>query len=1188
MDQNVNDQKKPKPSVLAPWQQLANQPAMSPSAAKPTGPVTGLQFLDSLGDRAGDRERKFWSQPIPKHLRDTYHISEPKPIAEPPQIEHGLYNVNPHEDALNDLGIVWSKGSGKGIIPAMKATIEGLASNGWSLGIYDFHQGHGDPNHLGANDPHLQGRAVDIDQINGVPVTGAATAQSLAFARAALHFNPTARIGVGGALYDKLHAQFGARVFRDVPNHLHLQVRPSSHIIEPNRSGGPTPRPEPSLEHQMSPVFHPAPAQSLDQAITPLAEQIAASMPGVFSSDAGAQKILNAKRNIVDQIAGHQELLFAIYNAHHLDTMMAHRGIETHNVENVWRLWGKNPGAMLDLYGLNSPTYLRAIAKNDLAGPTGTDALYARYMLAHPGLAGAGTFLVELANPMSWAEDAGVGKVFSIAGDALHAMPSAERAFLHMTQVLSPFREITARFGTKARAMFGAIAQALRRGHAAVFDWLIGHLKDLSPEEQREVLQRSASLPGYKNHGHGWGHFAGTKDDLADRPDLTEKAKVLRAKIRQVSRERKKFGFGSSLDPKTFVPMAGMAGESGRSADEMSILDALSGGPRTTTRTEHTKGFTLYDYERNGQLNTNVVPSDVFYNYLAAHESNKALYKLTHAAESRFPSMMKHVPEDTVEPGLEPETGEATLKFRPAKKVYDEWGRPMIRGTKAGIGSDAKNASPFEKWLGSAYFSGEFARFLQANQAVMSGVPDDILKREMGIPTSNFVHWVGVMNKVTRAFKVLVPFVHTVGHLATNANAASRASLPEALGNYVRAISGTLLGLPEFLHAADGFPGIKVIGNTVEHVRSAIEKKIWLGSAQLAKDLYESAEAGAQVEMGRPVSLLGNASPTKIFLLPSKNLTRGERLDRFLTGLQQANMRVTFGKRGEGMQAARLFKKFTDPNGAWRMDPEDAAWAVRDVLGNYANVNPNSLASKLFFFLPWLWSNTGFWIKQMVLNPRSLTAINTGARREQQMEMDPRAFDASYELPYGTITFRDQQGLGHYSPPFPQKELLEAAGVFGADQTPLSRSENLARVMSSRATPIVKAAMDMAGTMAGEPAQPGSYHGWYDTVLDKDADASDQRKQAFQYLVELFTGPIGPLDWKDQAIERLGAGYVSRPQTDLQRRRTAILSREEQRQLGKLYDQFKRGSLSRDAFERRSNARRAVYERRLKLIQENP
>lgn len=96
------------------------------------------------------------------------------------------------------------------------------------MGVYDFDKGH----HYAPNDPHLDGRAMDVDTINGESVTGRASPLAMRFVRDALASDPNLRLGLSGQLYTTFARIDPNRVFEDAGSGPHIHVELSAAAIQ--------------------------------------------------------------------------------------------------------------------------------------------------------------------------------------------------------------------------------------------------------------------------------------------------------------------------------------------------------------------------------------------------------------------------------------------------------------------------------------------------------------------------------------------------------------------------------------------------------------------------------------------------------------------------------------------------------------------------------------------------------------------------------------------------------------------------------------------------------------------------------------------------------------------------------------------------------------------------------------------
>jgi hypothetical protein len=161
--------------------------------------------------------------------------------------------VGPYaSDVMTDYNNQWTGDQSHGITPALRSEMDLLKAQGFNMGVYDFTEAHGT---LPKTNSHRQGRAADIDSINGHMIGNTATPDVIALAVAALKSNAT--VGAFPDLLKKLEAmgyQEGngpGQVFADSDAHVHVQVAngtmqlrtPSGQIVTTTV----TPAPQPAV-----------------------------------------------------------------------------------------------------------------------------------------------------------------------------------------------------------------------------------------------------------------------------------------------------------------------------------------------------------------------------------------------------------------------------------------------------------------------------------------------------------------------------------------------------------------------------------------------------------------------------------------------------------------------------------------------------------------------------------------------------------------------------------------------------------------------------------------------------------------------------------------------------------------------------------------------------------------------------
>jgi hypothetical protein len=863
-----------------------------------------------------------------------------------------------------------------------------------------------------------------------------------------------------------------------------------------------------------------------------------------------------ARHNVLDEIAGHQDIMYALVQATQMDSILK---TGTKHRDQALHLWMTDPGAMEDMYGYNSKPYLEAMA----AHGADWEKVQAKYELAHPLAAGADTFVAEFINPVSWAEGLGAGKVLGLGRGLLAQAPMGRR----LLTFASPYREIVARHGYNARNLIAQMGQNVTHGGERAMQETIKHFGGLTLDAQQEVVHISQGGASAATHL--------AQRAAAMRQNIVE---MTRAKLAALAMETK-----NVFDVTKFFPMRGAYDHPIYNDQTMSFLDQLrtevKGASAAGASTMHKVFATLADTRLSPLFDpSKFVPAENYYKYLKAGYANIAFEDGLRKIAKAHPDMIRqvqaidygltHLPwvqnaTETAQQALERTLAEnhahwpighpERLELRPP---VDAFGRQMIQATQT-LG---EVASPFLK---NAWLSPEFADFLgrKGGAATMTGirvVDDAFVSTGMKI-----------MDRYNGAFRATImtnPFYHPFWNIATNTAAAARDGMANMMKHYARAAIGTAFSIPDMIKLL----GFKGAGDYLGAGRDVIERRFWTGAQTYARDMLAAQRGGANAELGAGVTALGGDA-AKIRTLASSSLGPVEKLDKFLTGITDWNKEATFGPRAEQAFSSYLFKKFTDAKGAYRMAEEDAAWAVREALGNYQNVNPNAMQSKFMFFYPWLKTNVPFWLKTFITAPRYAMAPMLASKRASQLADDPRAEDPRYERApnqtyLGTSAAGEQVA---YTAPLPMKDAAKVVNIF--DPRPPSmggpdmaeRTGDVAQIVQSRLMPLVGTALSIEQTAIGKPAEPGTYQG-FDTMYNKDAPGDVQARELAMSTAAKVIPQLAPFLSQDieksgfhadrigdYAIEMASMGFISRTEGD-------AIKRQESRALLKYEAQKKR------------------------------
>lgn len=876
-----------------------------------------------------------------------------------------------------------------------------------------------------------------------------------------------------------------------------------------------------------------------------------------------------AAHNIFQEIAGHQEIMWDLSNVYDMDRVT---GGKNHYMDDMWSRYKRDPAEAMDLYGLNSPNVLQFWKEK---GNPDMKA-YAEYRLNHPVFTAGETAFAEFFNPVSWVEGGVVGRTLGHLAAPLVERLAATKAGIaaiaaaknvaektgvdefarRVATWTSPYREIAAKFGFKARNDLHTMTQAIKHRDGDAAAQTLAMMGGQSLARQIEIVRRSQGLTI-----DGLAAVAAqTKDpkvlkvidqirkDTADpkiNAMLTQRSQEYRTAITKMTDEQLKAG---SLTKRqvfdkeggTYSPMGGRQYHYNEyDPDTMGIIDQLNGRVmRGGGSVAKHKVFNNLDESLAGGLNLDkYLPADSLYHYLRARGGNVEFEQGLKSLAGRYPDMIRVRGLKEVEPPL------------------DRWGRQMIKAQNVFGNID----SPF---LRRTWISPELTDHL--NQAVRNPtkVGSQLVKYSDDPRMGALGQVYGKYNSMMRGTILYNPQYHPFWNIATNSIAAARAGIGTAMSRYIKSIANTAATTPELVKAM----GLEGFGTKLGNVRDVIQARFTVGAAQLQQDLAAAEKAGAMAEFGPGPSVMGGSS-MRVRTLPNEDLTKMEQFDKRATALVDYNRTATFGKRGEAGQAAWLYKKFVDPNGMYAMRPEDAAWSVREALGNYNNVDRESWPSKLMFFYPWLKSNVAFWLKTFVQAPRYVNAPEDAIRRYNELSGDPRAYDPLHPRAGTSIYLgRDKEGYDtSLTLPLPWMVAERVATVldprgaipgldqhlgYGPDQE--EREGAALQIVQGRVLPVAGFVANVIQTMRGPAARPGSFQG-YETVYNKSATGPEKAAQMAQSAFrELFPLPVPFLTrdmlesgWRSDQIphylvELAGAGYITRSESDSLKKAHAI------------------------------------------------
>jgi hypothetical protein len=800
---------------------------------------------------------------------------------------------------------------------------------------------------------------------------------------------------------------------------------------------------------------------------------------------------MKAHYNWAEEFAGHENGAFIMANAKAMDDML-HTG-NLHQ-RTAWEEYKKNPAAADSYYGINSAPVLKAFAEHGNPEQRAEAKLYQKY----PGLASFGAMVESFFNPQAVVEGMAAGSMLGAAGRSLLGAAvetkSGQRVLmggydwarkaLHWT---SPYKGIVGKFGTNARNMVVGMGGAMKAGAQEAAELTEKIFGGHTIEEQMDIVH----------------HYQGSGARLGERADLKAKGAMLEQIIPKLTAEQVAAGVlrPSEVFKGKFFPMGG-----GNYIND--FYDTETKGVLEQLRfrkgdvpfqdpadPRRQKIFKTLEAARNGNPETgarldeeNFSAAEQFERWYRSRKGNIAFDKGLQDLAKRYPSLIRL-------------TG-----FQKTGREVDQWGRKMYRASE--LFGHVDSPTLMKAWLAP-----ELKEFLErpSSPGVLSGRAHYM----DGAFESNFDKFARSFNGTMRSMIMYNPVFHPLWNIANNAAALGR-SAEGAFMNQAKAVVGMAFEIPEFLKAV----GLPAWAKMSREARQVVEDKFMGGSQQYAQDVLDAARSGASSGIhtnltGSNTALAGEGSRVRI--LPWSELKPMERADKFFTRMGDFNRDATFGKYGEEQFSTYLFKKFTDPKGSYRMLPEDAGWAIREALGNYANVSPDSWQSKYLFFYPWLKSNLPFWLRAFATNPRYVAAPTTGYARERQLTGDPRAYDTQYARnPNQAYLGRDKQTGEdiHWTAPYPDKDanrfmdVIDPRGSTQGGPNFSARMEAAAELISGRMVPGVSWLYNVVSTMHGPAATPGTYQG-FTTMWDKDAapDNEQFKQLANSSIAQFFPVP---------------------------------------------------------------------------------
>jgi hypothetical protein len=869
-------------------------------------------------------------------------------------------------------------------------------------------------------------------------------------------------------------------------------------------------------------VIDPSPAigaasNVLDSALGPAKES--RNGPKQFVPYKDTQEIKNKRYGIVANVTAHQDFPYIMESAYEMDQMM---GTGAQYSQHALSLWSHSQtvGQAEELYGPESKNYLTAMS---LHGNPMQKA-QASFLLTHPWAAAGENFVEEMLNPLSILEGGGVSKVAGLGMRGAKMIPGVAENLDRITHWTSPYREIVAKHGEAARNAMHQAFQQMRGTAAQAESHMLDTFEGLTHAEQFEALRRQQNLTPHPMTNATREKAVDTAARKARKYTEDATASEMDVGSREIGDV---FGVRGSkpgrtytvkgqpvkvdVDPGTYVRMQNSYDHPTLSHFEENFLNNFRTGSGGAVRTP--KVFDNVDeaFDSGKLSKEKFSPAENFRRAQTASMQNVAFTKGIQQIAKSHPDMISSVP------------------------------RPGMESFASALGKDPKSILPE---LRNKYGSVAMIAFLKRKDAaaVMSGVSDHVLDEN----ADKFLQMATKYNGLMRQLIIANPLYHPLWNIATNSSVASNQSIPGIMKNYVKAGLGAGLSIAHgAADMAKWIPGVEQhYGKTIDGTVKNLENVFWGGANQHVNALMKAArDAGAMSEIHSTGTALGGLAG-KIKTLPYSELNNWEKADKFLSKINDWNAESTFGKHGEDAFAASLFGSLSKlyPH----LEPKDVGWMVREALGNYQNINPNSIASKYMFFYPWLKTNMAFWMRTFFTKPRYVTAPDSAFATQRKLSGDPREGNSEYP-PRGAKGYLGKTADGStkdYTAPLPSKDIehvfdtgnsLMAGDLRGA-------AKNAYGVVSSRLNPVSKTLSDVAGTMFNDKAHDaGQYSGGYTSMWNEN----DSRAQKTQDLGKSLVDHIVPLPLpmisqslvknighesgqiSDYLIEAAGLGFIS-------------------------------------------------------------
>jgi hypothetical protein len=813
-------------------------------------------------------------------------------------------------------------------------------------------------------------------------------------------------------------------------------------------------------------------------------------------------------------------------------------------VREALHTWATNPGAAGAKWGLNSDHSLDIYANSD----SPVNQAYAKFMRSNEWVRGAATFGLELANPFAWAENVATGaglKVAQGAGWGLTKMAvgpeqaaklsqGADRAMAYFQNLLSPFRDIVMAHGEPVRNLLASIGARM------------GNKQNQAKQEMLSVFDqtsRDEKLIIERVRAHEPPQFPDSMP-MSRRMELVQRADILRDITRRVTAARLHSGtlqqsevFSSQasqamhpngfdlfheLEDGTKVQVGKFAGDPGTYFNlkgqyihplgspyekmTQQLLEAMGvRNERTVAGAEGEKVYGSVDeaLEDPRFRKEEYSPADQFFTYLRSSYNRIEFENGMKKVAEMYPDAVK-IPKDF----RDFQNAVASGKYVSLAR------RAHPSGQMVGLVDMPNGASDFMK---NVLLSPSIATYM-SHQNVLSRLTG-LSKYNLGFGDNALLKFANVYNGLMRQSIIQNYLYHPLWNIATNTAmgiARGPAVLPTLMTSYTRALLGagatTLdaiasgvekFGAPKIF--ADMDPqsfsaGLRTGSSALDKAREFLERGFMSSAQDHINALKEALDVGAISEFGSPRGSFGGDIARVLTDSPEEMTGNwGQKMLKMFeqqsTRLNDWNSVATFGPRGEAGFAGTYYQRMKDialKNGMSEEEAKySAAWATREALGNYRNVDPDSWMSKAIFFWPWLKGNSAFWFKMLAHNRTFIAATENASTKEREAGGDPTIFDTQHPKE-GVQFYAD--GV-RYTVPLPLKDMARLADLMGEGVGVMQGRNQLGDFgrditgyLGDRLTPLLgTAANDILTFYSDKPRDPGTYQG-FTTMFNINAE----------------------------------------------------------------------------------------------------